>query len=105
MSSKSIRTRADTNPGDDILAGLENALSYARGDSSKGRAHLVEDADVKAIRTKLGLSQDGFAATFGVSAKTVRKWEQGERRPTGAARVLLKVIEREPDAVKRALAG
>ena len=105
MSGKSTRSRPDVDPGEDILTGLSNALAYARGDASKGHKHVVAEADVRAVRAKLGLSQDGFAATFGVSAKTVRKWEQGERRPTGAARVLLKVIEREPDAVKRALAG
>ena len=93
--------------GADILQGMQNALAYARGDALKGRAHSVDvpAVDVKAVRAKLGLSQDKFAAAFGVSARTVRKWEQGERRPTGAARVLLKVIEREPEAVRRALRG
>lgn len=94
-------------PANDILTGLGNALAYAKGDKSKGIAHVVQVpiVDVRAIRAKLGLSQDKFAATFGVSAKTVRKWEQGTRRPTGPARVLLYVIDREPEVVKRVLSG
>ncbi len=94
-------------PANDILTGLENALAYAKGDKSKGIAHVVQVpiVDVRPIRAKLGLSQDKFAATFGVSAKTVRKWEQGTRRPTGPARVLLNVIDREPEVVKRVLSG
>lgn len=90
-----------------ILAGLEDALAHSRGE--KGRARLVAikpaDVDVRAARKKLGLSQDRFAEAFGVSASTVRKWEQGQRRPTGAARVLVRVIEKDPEAVRHALAG
>lgn len=90
---------------DDILTGLKNVLAYAKGAKVKARVHVVHvpEVDVKAVRAKLGLSQDRFAETFGVSAKTVRKWEQHERRPTGPARVLLNVIDREPAAVRRAL--
>ncbi len=61
--------------------------------------------DVKAIRHRLGLSQEQFAARFGFSVETIRNYEQGHRRPTGPARVLLRVIANEPDAVTRALAG
>ena len=89
----------------DILEGMRNAVAYAKGNTAKARVHrvMVDDVDVRALRTKLRLSQGKFALTFGVSAKTVRKWEQGLRHPTGAARVLLKVIEQEPNAVRRAL--
>lgn len=94
-----------TKVADDILTGLQNALAHSKGSRFKGRVHTVHvpDVDVKAIRAKLGLSQDRFAAAFGVSAKTIRKWEQRKRRPTGPARVLLNVIDREPAAVRRAL--
>jgi putative transcriptional regulator len=60
--------------------------------------------DVKAIRGRLGLSQEQFAARFGFSVETLRNYEQGHRRPTGPASVLLRVIASEPDAVTRALA-
>jgi len=55
------------------------------------------------LRRRLGLSQSRFAAIFGFSPKTIRNWEQGIRHPEGPARVLIRVIEREPEAVLRAL--
>lgn len=90
---------------DGIMAGLEDAIAYAKGDSRRGRTHVVRvpTIDVRAARKKLGMSQDRFARSFGVSAATVRNWEQGRRRPEGPARVLLAVIDREPEAVRRAL--
>ena len=50
------------------------------------------------------MSQNGFAARFGILPSTLRDWEQNRRHPDGAARVLLMVIDKEPDAVFRALA-
>ncbi len=60
--------------------------------------------DVKAIRQHLGLTQMEFACRYGLSLGSVRNWEQGCRQPEGPARILLRVIEREPEAVQRALA-
>lgn len=92
---------------DGIKAALTEAAAHARGEPTGCIEHHVEaDAiDVKAARKKLGLSQPKFAAMLGVPVSTARKWEQGQRRPTGAARTLLKVIEREPDAVRRVIGG
>ena len=60
--------------------------------------------DVRKVRERLEMTQERFAATFGISVGTLRGWELGRRRPEGPARVLLTVIEREPEAVRRALA-
>jgi putative transcriptional regulator len=49
------------------------------------------------------MSQGDFAARFGISPATLRNWEQGRRQPEGPARVLLAIIDREPQAVQRAL--
>ena len=59
--------------------------------------------DVASVRARLGLTQDQFAARFGFSVATLRHWERGDRRPQGAALVLLNLIDREPQAVMRAL--
>jgi len=67
-------------------------------------AHVPEEVDVAAIRKSLGLSQAEFALRFGFKLDAVQNWEQGRRRPEGAARAFLRVIEREPAAVQRALA-
>jgi putative transcriptional regulator len=61
--------------------------------------------DVRAIRLKLGLSQQEFARRFGFSVRTVQEWEQGRAIPDRPARVLLRVIEKSPKAVERAVAA
>ncbi len=90
---------------DSIMAGLSDAVSYARGDKSRGKARVVRvpTVDVAAARKKLGLTQEGFATVFGVSVGTVRNWEQKRRRPEGPAKVLLAMIDKDPEAVLRTL--
>lgn len=90
---------------DAIAAGLRDAITHARGEKGRGRIRRVRvpDVNVTAVRTKLGLSQEDFAAAFGVSIGTVRNWEQGRRRPEGPARALLAVIDKAPKAVMDAL--
>ena len=58
---------------------------------------------VRALRTKLKLTQEEFAARFHLPIGTVRDWEQGAHRPDKAAQVLLTIIAQDPDAVARAL--
>jgi putative transcriptional regulator len=91
---------------DKIKARLEDAIAIARGEADPRayRVRVPAEVDVKAIRRKLGMTQAEFAAAFGFGLDAVQNWEQGRRRPEGAARAFLKVIDREPDAVRRALA-
>lgn len=91
---------------DKIAAGLEAAIAIERGeaDPSTYRVHVPERVDVKAIRAKLKLSQGAFADRFGFPVASVQDWEQNRRSPETSARILLKVIDREPEAVQRALA-
>jgi putative transcriptional regulator len=96
MASKPFRT---------IEAGMRDAIAYLGGDTTKGVATIVEvpNLDVAKVREKTGLSQDRFAGAFAISPSTLRNWEQGRTRPDGAARVLLTVIDRDPEAVLKAL--
>ena len=55
--------------------------------------------DIRALRERLGLSQELFAERFCLSPRTVQQWEQGRRLPDGPTRLLLKVIEAHPDLV------
>jgi putative transcriptional regulator len=91
--------------GEELIESMAEALAHAKGKRTASRSHrvAVRPADVQKARKRLGLSQDQFAYAFGVSASTLRKWEQGQRSPTGAAMTLLKIIDREPRAVVRAL--
>lgn len=89
-----------------LIAGLKEALAHSRG-AIKLPSYTIdvpEDVDVVAVRRGLGLSQAAFARTFGLDVTAIHAWEQGRRRPDRAARVLLAVIAKEPQAVLRALA-
>jgi putative transcriptional regulator len=57
------------------------------------------DKSIAATRQKLGLSQSRFARMLGISIRTLHHWEQGTRTPSGAARVLLRVAARHPEAI------
>ena len=87
------------NAFNQISEGLNDALAHAKGAKNGTVEHRAEGIDVKAIREKTGMSQQRFCATFGISIGTLRHWEQGLRTPRGAARVLLKVVDKNPQAV------
>lgn len=93
--------------GESLLRGARQALAYARGeaDATQYGVHIPQQLDVKAIRHKVDMSQQDFAGYFGVSRRTIQEWEQGRRCPSRAARAFLVVIDREPQAVRRALAA
>ena len=117
MSEREAKaTRIDWTKVDTVTEA--DIARYAREDRTRapsGRAwrQMVEEGrvmavppanvDVRAIREKMKLSQSEFAARFGFTASAVRQWEQGRRYPHGPARVLLTIIAREPNAVRRAL--
>ena len=58
---------------------------------------------IVALRKRLRLSRQKFADRFGLDVRAIQEWEQGRRVPDRAARVLLTVIDRNPEAVIRAL--
>jgi len=82
-------------------AALSDADSPPATEAQLARARRVPT--VRALRKKLNLTQEEFAARFHLPLGTVRDWEQGAHRPDKAAQVLLTVIARDPDAVARAL--
>ena len=96
-------TEQPTNLADELLDSLGEALAHAQGEASGVRTSAVDIPQVRRIRNELGLSQQRFAQLLGVSASGLRKWEQGDRTPRGAAATLLRIMEREPEAVTRAL--
>jgi putative transcriptional regulator len=91
--------------GESIIRGLEQALAFAEGTAKEGTyvVHIPPEIDVRAIRGRLGLTQQEFAIRFGFSVNTLRHWEQGRRVPEGPTRAYLLVIDREPQAVQKAL--
>lgn len=89
---------------DQIAAGMNDAIAYAEGTTDGFVAHIPTTVDIKAIRRRMKLSQHAFASTFGFSLGRIRDWEQHRTPIDPSSRVLLAVIEREPEAVRRALA-
>jgi len=86
-----------------ILQGAKEALAHANGEHVEGvRVHHVkvpDSVDVKHIRKRLHMTQAVFSQTFGFSLDTIKHWESGRRKPERSARILLKVIDKNPAAV------
>ncbi len=89
----------------DLVKSVKQAGRIRRGRMKPSRVHMIEPADIKAIRIKLDKSQSEFALMIGVSVATLRNWEQGRRTPEGPARALLKVAAENPGAVAEALSA
>ena len=98
-----------------LVRSLQEAIAYERGELTGLRvdtmevtarkAHIELPPDhppylIREIRQKLSVSQAIFAQMLGVSASTVRAWEQGRREPEGPARRLLQVAEAHPEVLK-----
>ena len=87
----------------DLLKSLDEARDIRACKRKPGRVTTFNPLEVKTIRQRLHVSQVQFAHLIGVSAATLRNWEQGRTYPEGAARALLKIASHRPDAVLEAL--
>ena len=99
-----VRSATDEDVDKMIASDAETAPDMARGRDWR-RVLKPRVPDIQAIRRKLGLSQSEFAARFGFSVRTVQEWEQGRALPDRPARILLRVIEKSPKTVERAVAA
>lgn len=88
-----------------LSSSLNSVLSHVEGKKTKGRVtkYTPPEVNVVAIRTGLGYSQEQFAEYYGFSVGSIRNWEQGRRSPDGPARILLKIIEKNPKIVESAI--
>ncbi len=84
---------------------LMDALSGIMADPSSSDLPIPSVIDVQAIRKTTGMTQAAFASRIGVPVATLRNWEQGHRSPTGPARVLLALLDRNPRIVEETLRG
>nr|VFK17655.1 MAG: putative transcriptional regulator [Candidatus Kentron sp. LPFa] len=87
----------------ELVKSIKQAGQIKRGEENPGRVFRYSTPDVKAIRHRLRVSQSEFAHMIGVGASTIQNWEQGRREPKGPAKALLRVAEKEPNAVIDAL--
>ena len=86
--------------GEDLIQSLEEALAHAKGE---GSAFLHPAMTPREVRKQVKFTQAQMAPLVGMSLSGYRKWEQGTRRVSGPAATLLRVIQKEPEAVRRAL--
>ncbi|MCF3945555.1 transcriptional regulator [Acidiphilium sp. AL] len=93
--------------GDAPVEALREVAAWKRGETALEVVNIdpMPPERVRAIRRKVARSAREFEACFGIPASTINNWEQGRRKPDPAARLLLKVIEADPEAVKRAAAA
>ncbi len=100
--------RAAGSPvGDDLVEAFEEMAKHLRGEIEL-EAHdlpggVMTPAQIKAIRSKVASSTKEFERLFGIPARTMESYEQGRRSLDGAMRALLRIIDREPKAARRAL--
>jgi putative transcriptional regulator len=78
--------------GQEILEGIESIRK------EQGRSYTVARPDIKRVRHQLHLSQSAFAAFMGINLRTLQEWEQGRRKPSGPATVLLRIAQKHPEA-------
>lgn len=84
---------------DELMESVREAKAIMRGEKLPSRVFVYNEPNVKTIRRRFKLSQPKFANLLGISVGTLRNWEQGRRQPEGAARVLLLVAAKHPDAI------
>lgn len=85
---------------------LEQVALHSQGKLELKTTKVVPPlVDVKSIRAKTGLSQKTFAESYGFSQAAIRNWEQGVRVPEGPARLLLTLIDKNPEHIKKELAN
>ncbi len=85
----------------ELVESVKEMKAIYKGKAEPSRAFEFPNPDVKAIREKAGVSQDEFARLIAVSVKTLQNWEQERRSPTGAARVLLKLLDVDAEGTIR----
>jgi putative transcriptional regulator len=86
-----------------MMDGLNDVEAFLAGKQEGFKTHVPQDVDVKAIRTRLGMTQAKFSGVFGFSLDAIKHWEGGRRTPEAPARTLLTVIDKNPAAVLTAL--
>ena len=102
-SAAKPRRRTEAPLGERLLDSMTELRAHLRGEIQLSETvyHVPPETDVRALAGTLGLSQTDFAALFNV--RSLQDWEQGRRRPEIPIRAYLAVIQRDPQAVIRAL--
>lgn len=100
MTEKKLLARdAKRDIGAELLASVVEMKT-----GKTGRVHRIPMSEVTQARAKSGLSQSQFAKLLGVSMRTLQEWEQGRRKPSGAAQALLTIASKRPEIIREVFA-
>lgn len=88
-----------------LLESGRQMKAIREGKMKPARVTKITPEHPRVVRTQLGMTQEQFAEMLGVPVGTLRNWEQGIRKPAGAAKTLLRVAAKHPKAVLDALAA
>ena len=88
---------------DELMQSVKEAALIEKGEMQPARVAVVDVLDIAAIRNKTHKTQEEFATMLNISVGTLRNWEQGRRKPDGAALSLLKVVSVNPQYVESIL--
>lgn len=83
----------------DLVAERDNLIEALNQTKAGIFARTTEISDTAQVRHKAGLSQSQFAKALGISVNTLKSWEQGQRKPSGSAQVLLKLLGKKPELI------
>jgi putative transcriptional regulator len=99
MAKLSPRALKKWEASRDLVAELERSVREMKAGKAT-REHRIKIPEALEARLASGLSQQRFADVLGVSARTLQEWEQGRRKPSGAARSLLAIAKRRPEVLR-----
>ena len=87
----------------ELMQSIKEADLIEKGELQPARVSVIDALDIAAIRNKTHKTQEEFATMLNISIGTLRNWEQGRRKPDGAALSLLKVVSANPQYVESVL--
>lgn len=87
----------------ELMESMKQATAISKGEMQPSRVFVFSPINVKEVREKTNKNQEEFANMIGVKVGTLRNWEQGRRKPDGAALTLLKIVAANPKYVEQVL--
>ncbi len=112
ISAKALRARGGRIDYARVLSTTDAEIALQKIEDDHPRPEnlgpprlVIGGPNVRDLRAKFNISQEEFAARFGLSLRTLQQWEQKRRVPDGPAKLLLRIIEERPQVVEQIVHG
>jgi putative transcriptional regulator len=83
----------------ELADSVREGMAIMKGKKQPSRIYHFESSNIQKIRSRYNLSQQDFARMIGISVDTLQNWEQGRRKPSGPAKVLLEIAQSNPEVL------